>query len=58
MKAWENYFFNSYFSHSINGNSSTKTDTASLWQKLIKTGIDFPQAELRRNGFTVKSLIE
>lgn len=58
MQAWEQYFLNSYFSHSINGGSSTKTDTIQLWRKLRKTGLDFPQEELLKIGFTLKHIIE
>jgi len=58
MKLWEQYFFNSYFSHSINGGSSTKTDTKELWRSLIGTGKDFPQDELKKNGLILKNLIE
>lgn len=58
MEAWEQYFLNSYFSHSINGGSSTKTDTAKLWRMLRKTGYDFPQDELLKTGFTLKHIIE
>ncbi|MCR8556478.1 prokaryotic E2 ligase family D protein [Mucilaginibacter sp. BJC16-A38] len=57
MSQWENYFYNSYFSHSINGGSSTKTDTKELWRTLMETGKDFPLDELRKNGLTLKQLI-
>jgi PRTRC genetic system protein B len=58
MAKWETYFFNSYFSHSINGNSSTQTDTPELWRSLIGTGKPFPQDELKKNGYILKKLIE
>jgi len=57
MNQWETYFFNSYFSHSINGGSSTKTDTKELWRMLTTTGKDFPVAELRKNGLLLKQLL-
>jgi len=57
MTQWEAYFFGSYFSHSINGNSSTKSDTRALWQELRKTGADFPQQELMKTRFTLKQLL-
>jgi PRTRC genetic system protein B len=57
MSQWETYFFGSYFSHSINGNSSTKSDTRALWQELRKTGADFPQQELIKTRFTLKQLL-
>jgi len=55
---WEQYFFNSNFSHSINGNNSTKSDTTNLWRSLAGTNADFPQAELLKNGRTLKTIIQ
>jgi PRTRC genetic system protein B len=57
IKQWETYFFGSYFSHSINGNNSTKSDTCALWRELRKTGADFPQQELVKTRFTLKQLL-
>jgi len=57
MTKWESYFFGSYFSHSINGNSSTKSDTRALWRALRKTGEDFPQQELIKTRFTLNQLL-
>lgn len=58
MNTWEQYFFNSNFSHSINGNNSTKTDTTNLWRSLAGTSADFPQGELLKNGRTLKTIIQ
>lgn len=57
MGAWEQYFFNSYFSHSINGDSSTRSGLQTLWAKLRESGGAFPQDELVRTGYTLKQLI-
>lgn len=57
MDAWESYFFNSYFSHSISGNNSTKSNTTDLWRKLSGAGKDFPQQELLKTPYTLKSLL-
>ncbi|WP_121811234.1 PRTRC system protein B [Mucilaginibacter kameinonensis] len=57
MTAWEQYFFNSYFSHSINGNSSTRSPLQALWARLRESGEAFPQEELVRTGYTLKQLI-
>jgi len=54
---WEQYFFNSYFSHSINGGSSTKTETKELWRSLMAAGKDFPQEELIKNNMNLKNLL-
>jgi PRTRC genetic system protein B len=58
MRLWEQYFFNSYFSHSISGNNSTKTNTTELWRSLAGTGNEFPQDELLKIGYTLKNIIE
>jgi PRTRC genetic system protein B len=58
IQQWEQYFFNSYFSHSISGNNSTKTNTTDLWRSLAGKGEDFPQAELMKIGYTLKNIIE
>jgi PRTRC genetic system protein B len=57
-KTWEQYFFNSNFSHSISGNNSTKSNTTELWRSLAGTGKPFPQEELIKTSFTLKSIIQ
>lgn len=54
---WQKYFFNSYFSHSINGNSNTKTNTTELWRSLAGSGEAFPQLQLLPTGYTLKHLL-
>lgn len=54
---WEQYFFESYFSHSISGNNSTKSNTTELWRSLAGTGQDFPQDELIKTGYNLKNII-
>jgi PRTRC genetic system protein B len=58
IELWQRYFFNSFFSHSISGNSTTKSNTTELWRKLAGTGKDFPQKELIKSGYTIKNLME
>jgi len=57
IRLWEQYFFNSRFSHSISGNSTTKTDTTRLWRSLAGRGGNFPQDELIKTGYTLKQFI-
>lgn len=57
MQAWENYFFNSYFSHLINNHNPIKGNCVSLWKELIRTGKPFPKEVLRKTGKSVKNLI-
>ncbi|MFD2871953.1 PRTRC system protein B [Mucilaginibacter ximonensis] len=58
MHLWERYFFNSYFSHSISGNNSTKSNTTELWRSHAGTDADFPQDELIKIGYNLKNIIE
>jgi PRTRC genetic system protein B len=57
IQTWERYFFNSNFSHSINGNNSTKSNTTDLWRSLAGTGQQFPQHELMQTSLTLKQII-
>lgn len=54
---WQNYFFNSYFSHLIMEKSPVKGNLIQLWQKLIKNQKDFPTKCLIKNGLTLKDLL-
>jgi PRTRC genetic system protein B len=57
-KTWEQYFFNSNFSHSISGNNSTKSNTTELWRSLAGKGEVFPQHELIKTSLTLKQIIQ
>lgn len=57
MLQWQAYFCQSDFSHSINGGSSTKTDTAALWRRLVGTGRPFPTEELMPCNRTLKQVL-
>lgn len=56
-KAWEDYFFNSYFSHLMQGYNPTKGNCVSLWEDLIATGRAFPMEVLKRNKQTLKDIL-
>ena len=56
-KAWENYFFNSYFSHLMGENSPVKGNCVSLWKDLTVTGRTFPKEVLKSNTKTLKNLL-
>jgi PRTRC genetic system protein B len=56
-KAWEDYFFNSYFSHLMGENSPVKGNCDSLWKDLIATGRTFPKEVLKSNTKTLKNLL-
>lgn len=57
MQLWEDYFFQSNFSHSINGSSSTKNDTVALWRELVGSTAVFPQEQLVKTHQSLKSLL-
>lgn len=56
-RAWEDYFFNSYFSHLMGDNSPVKGNCVSLWKDLVATGRAFPKAVLKSSTKTLKNLL-
>ena len=56
IQAWEHYFFNSYFSHSLCENL-TKKNIVNLWKDLISTDKPFPKEVLKKNNKTLKNLL-
>ena len=56
IQAWEHYFFNSYFSHSLCENL-TKRNIVNLWKRLIDTDKPFPKEVLKKNNKTLKNLL-
>jgi len=57
MAQWERYFFGSYFSHTIDGGSTTKQNIVQLWQEQTVTDRKFPEDVLAQNGMTLQQLI-
>ena len=57
IKAWEDYFFNSYFSHLLGNNSPINGNCVTLWKDLIQTGKPFPKEVLKKNNKTLKNLL-
>jgi PRTRC genetic system protein B len=54
---WQQYFFNSYFSHLIGDKSPVKGNIIPLWQSLIGSRKQFPLKSLIKNGLTIKKLL-
>ncbi|CAD0002103.1 MULTISPECIES: PRTRC system protein B [Flavobacterium] len=54
---WEQYFFNSYFSHLIIEKSPIKTNLVQMWQKLVNTEKHFPLKSLLKNDLTIKNIL-
>ena len=57
ISAWEDYFFNSYFSHLLGKQNPIKGNCVSLWKKLIETSEAFPKDVLKKNNKTLKNLL-
>ena len=55
--AWEDYFFNSYFSHLLDNYNPIKGNCVNLWKKLMDTDEDFPADILKKNNKTLKNLL-
>lgn len=56
-QAWEDYFFNSYFSHLIGNYNPIRGNCVNLWKELILTGKPFPMEVLKKNNKTLKNLL-
>lgn len=54
---WEDYFFNSYFSHLLGRNSPIKGNCVNLWKDLINSDKSFPKEVLKKNNRTLKNLL-
>jgi PRTRC genetic system protein B len=57
MGKWQQYFFNSYFSHLIQNHSPVKSNIIQLWQSLVNTRRKFPLKELLPTRLTIKNLV-
>lgn len=57
IKAWEDYFFNSYFSHLLDNYNPIKGNCVNFWKKLIETKEALPSKVLKRNKKTLKNLL-
>lgn len=57
MIAWERFFFHSYFSHLLNGQSPVKGNCVNLWRRLVNSDSPFPKEELKDSGLTLKKLL-
>lgn len=57
IKNWEDYFFNSYFSHLMNEHNPVKGNCVNLWKSLINVDKPFPKENLRKANRTLKNLL-
>jgi PRTRC genetic system protein B len=57
IRTWEQYFFNSYFSHLLEGYSPVEGNIVQLWQNQIATHKRFPTNTLKKHSLTLKQLL-
>jgi PRTRC genetic system protein B len=57
IKKWEDYFFNSYFSHLMNEHNPINGNCVNLWKSLINTEKQFPKETLKKVNRTLKNLL-
>ncbi|HEY0054295.1 MAG TPA: PRTRC system protein B, partial [Pedobacter sp.] len=58
IQLWQQYFFNSYFSHLMQEHNPVKGNIIQLWSNLVGSRKKFPHKALRKNGLTLKNLIQ
>ncbi|SFS61738.1 PRTRC system protein B [Mucilaginibacter polytrichastri] len=54
---WQQYFFNSFFSHTLGGRIRVNGNVIQLWQSLVGTKKQFPINFLQENGLTLKKIL-
>jgi PRTRC genetic system protein B len=54
---WEDYFFNSYFSHLMNEHNPINGNCVNLWKSLINNDKPFPKEALKKANRTLKNLL-
>ena len=57
IQDWEDYFFNSYFSHLLGKHNPIKGNCVNLWKDLVNTNNPFPKEVLKPNNKTLKNLL-
>ncbi|MEZ7508263.1 PRTRC system protein B [Cloacibacterium sp. Arc13] len=57
-KKWEDYFFNSYFSHLMIEHNPINGNCVNLWKSLINTEKPFPKEALKKANTTLKNLLK
>jgi len=57
IELWQDYFFNSYFSHLFEKHQPVKGNIVQLWQNLVATGEEFPIDVLINNRSQLNNLI-
>lgn len=55
---WQEYFFNSYFSHLMQSHNPIKGNLVSLWKNLMENNENFPKNSLKETGLTLKNILK
>jgi PRTRC genetic system protein B len=58
MDLWQEFFFNSYFSHLFDAHVPVKGNIVQLWQNLTTSGDPFPVETLIPNNITINKLLQ
>jgi hypothetical protein len=58
MDLWQEYFFNSYFSHLFGEHVPVKGNIVQLWQNLINHNAPFPFEKLTTSNITINKLLQ
>jgi len=58
IEKWEDYFFNSYFSHLMNEHNPINGNCVSLWKSHINNDKLFPKEALKQANRTLKNLLQ
>jgi hypothetical protein len=57
IEKWEDYFFNSYFSHLMNEHNPINGNCVNLWKNLVDTQKAFPKKVLKKTNKTITNLL-
>ena len=57
-KEWEDYFFNSYFSHLLDNYNPINGNCVNLWNKLSGTNETFPLEVLKKSGKNLNNILQ
>ncbi|REC79460.1 PRTRC system protein B [Chryseobacterium elymi] len=57
IKAWEHYFFHSYFSHALVTGGQSEENLVTLWKRLIEQETVFPTEVLLPHKLTLKNIL-
>ena len=57
MQQWQQYFFNSHFSHTLGTHGTAQTPIEILYGGLLNTALPFPKNELAPTGKTIQTIL-